>query len=213
MSSIIKHLPIIFTLLLSSLLAEPADRATSLDRLTELGNRSQTITKETTEEEVIALLGEPLSKGTGGWNRLQKKVWHYLSYTDDSIHRSFSVSFDPDEGCAVSHSEILRKDREKLPLLVSTGIVMDAPLPYPDRHDKGFLCTVQLNDSNRNIIVGLGVADLNRVKGTPAPGATVRLEFRSITGQYIFTGARSLDLESIIFTAKSTPIPDAPPTK
>src|SRR5688572_15661366 len=102
------NLAVALVALVSPLLADSKDAAASLKRFGELRKQSEGITKESSEKDVISLLGEPQSKGNGGWGHPERKVWHYLNYTDDSLHRSFSVSFDPRTGCSVSQVEIFR---------------------------------------------------------------------------------------------------------
>ena len=181
------------------LLAEANEAAASLQRFQELSKKSELITKTSSEQDVIAILGEPQSKGTGAWAKPNRKVWHYLSYTDDAVHRSFTVSFDSKAGCFVSPIEVSREEVEKSPLVVSTGTVIDVFQNYPDKDGNGFLCHVRFNTDGREFMIGVAVATLERVTGTPEVGASIRVEHRRAEMNYIFIGLSSLNLESISF--------------
>lgn len=127
-------------------------------------------------------------------------MWYYLNYTDESLHRSFSVSFDPKDGCSVSAVGISRAEVEKLPLHVLTGKVVRLYRNYPNMGDNGILCDVQFNRDGRDCLIGVAVATLDRVKGIPKIGAGVRVAHHGPEVDYIFVGSRSLYLESMIFT-------------
>lgn len=190
----------------SPLLAESEAATASLKRFVELGKQSELITKESSEKDVASILGEPQSKGTGGWIHPEKKVWHYLDYTDDSLHRRFSVWFDPKAGCSVSEVEISRSEIEKAPLLVLTAKVIQVIPNYPEEGANGFLCSVQFKRDGREFTSGVAVATLDRVKGSPKIGATIRVEHRGPELDCIFVGPRSLYLESMAFTDDSEPV-------
>lgn len=193
-------LAVVLVLLSSSLSAEPEAATASLKRFAELGRKAESITKESSEKDVVSILGEPQSKGNGGWMHPDRKVWHYLYYTDDSLHRSFAVWFDPEAGCSVSKQAISRAELEKSPLLVSTGKVIDVYRDYPEKGGEGFLCTVRFKQDAQDLTLGVAVATLDRVKGKPRIGATVRVEQRGPGPDYIFLSAHALYLESMVFT-------------
>ncbi|MES2924333.1 MAG: hypothetical protein V4819_22470 [Verrucomicrobiota bacterium] len=186
--------------LVSPLHAESKDPAVSLKRFAELRKQSESITKATSEKDVVLILGKPQSKGTGGWGNLDTTVWHYLDYTDDSLHRSFSVWFDPKAGCSVSQVELSRKEIAKSPLLVSIGEVLLVYPNYPEKGSNGFLCDVRFKDDRGELMIGVAVETLDRVKGAPEIGATIRVEHRGGAPDYIFVSAHSLYLESMVFT-------------
>ncbi|MGJ8645052.1 MAG: hypothetical protein ACSHX9_16745 [Luteolibacter sp.] len=195
------NLPLVaFVVYSTQLFAEPEAVTVSSDRLTELGRKSEPFTKETSEKDVALILGEPQSKGIGGWIHPECKVWHYLDYTNDSLHRSFSVWFDPEARCYVSKVEILRSEIEKLPLLVSKGKVLGVYPDYPKKGGKGFLCHVRFDLEDRDFKISVAVANLDRVKGSPIIGANVEVQHRRMDMNYIFIGSQSLYLESMIFT-------------
>lgn len=179
------------------------ESAASLKRLAELSKQSESITKETSEREVTSILGEPQYKGTGG-RRLgysKKKMWNYLNYTDDSLHRRFNVWFDPKTGCSVSKVEILRSEIKKSPLLVHDGKVLQVYPFDPKKEGDGFLCHVRFNRDGRDFTIMVGVAKLDRVKGTPEIGAAIRMEHHANKFNFIFKDVAALYLESIVFTA------------
>lgn len=204
------NMPAVALVLLSSPLFAESEAATVfLKRFAELGKKAESITKESSEKDVVSILGEPQSKGNGGWMHLERKVWHYLDYTDESLHRSFAVWFDPEAGCSVSKQAISRAELEKSPLLVSTGRVIDFHPDYPEKGDEGFLCHVRFKHETRDFTIGLAVAALDRVKGNPKVGATVRVEHRGPGPDYIFLGAHALYLESMVFSDNG----DNPPSE
>lgn len=203
-----KFLAVALAVLTSALYAEPEGATASLKRFEELGKKSEAITKEASERDVALILGEPQSKGTGAWSHPERKVWHYLSYTDDALHRSFSVWFDPKTGCSLSKVAVSRAEIEKLPLRVSTGKVIHVYPDYPSKGGDGFLCDVQFHRDGRDIGIGVAVATSKRVNGRPEIGATIRVEYRGQESDTIFVGERSLYLESMVFTGngeKSAP--------
>jgi hypothetical protein len=199
-----RFLSVALVLLTSPLFAESEAATAALKRFAELGKKAESITKESSEKDVVSILGEPLSKGNGGWVHPDRKVWHYLCYTDDSLHRSFAVWFDPEAGCSVSKLEISRAELAKSPLVVSTGKVIDVYPDYPEKGGEGFYCTVRFKQDARDVTLGeaVAVATLDRVKGKPKIGATVRVEQRGPGPDYIFLGAHALYLESMVFSDK-----------
>jgi hypothetical protein len=105
--------------------------------------------------------------------------------------------------------EISRPEVEKSPLVVWTGKVIQVSPNYPTESDDGFLGSVQFNHDAREVTMGVAVATLDRVKGSPKTGATIRVDHRGPELDYIFVGARSLYLESMVFTDDGEP--PAPP--
>lgn len=206
-----RFLSVALVLLSSPLFAESEAATASLKRFAELGKKAESITKESSEKDVVSILGEPQSKGTGGWMHPDRKVWHYLHFTDDSLHRSFAVWFDPEAGCSVSKQAISRAELAKSQLLVSTGKVIDVYRDYPEKGGEGFYCTVRFKQEARDFTVGVAVvvATLDRVKGKPKIGATVRVEQRGPGPDYIFLDAHALYLESMVFSENG----DNPPSE
>jgi len=187
----------------SSLLHIESDTsAVSLKQLLELEKLSESITKETSERAIISMLGEPPFKTTGGWGHADRKVWTYLTHTDDSLHRSFSIWFDPETGCSVSKVEVFRSEIEKTPLLSLRGeFIQVTSRNNPEKEDEGFSCLVRFNRFGRDFIIGVAVAELDRVKGTPEIGAAIRMDHYDNKFNFNFRGVAALYLESIVLTA------------
>ncbi len=162
--------------LAAPLIAESERATASSARFAELRKQSEQITTSSSEEDVISLLGEPQCKGSGGWGHLDRKVWCYLSFTNDSLHQAFSVSFDTKTSCSVSQVEISREELKKSPLHVSTGTVLMVYRDYPTKGGEGFLCDVRFNRDVQDITIGVSVGTLDRVKGTPQVGESIRVE-------------------------------------
>ena len=181
-------------------LASDADAA--LNRYSALKQLAVKIKAISTPQEVRSILGDPIRKGTGGSGHLDKEVWPYLDYTDESRSFLFLVTFDPKEGCSVSASQTLRSDVMKRPKQVAIGTIRAVYRDYPTKGGDGFLCNVQFDDGP---LIGVAVSNRTRVKGEPEPGSRIRVEHYGPVGLYIFVGGNSLFLDSIEFT-RATPI-------
>jgi hypothetical protein len=190
----------IMVLFVSTLYAETKVADNSLQRFEELKMKSKAITKESTEKDVESILGLPQSTGTGAWSFPERKIWHYLNYTDDSLHRSLSVWFDPKLGCSVNQVELARTDIEKLPLLVIEGKVMGGINKNPDNQNQEYILNVTFNREGKEIPIGFAFKLSDRIKGKPQDGANVRVEYRDEKMDFIFLGSRALYLESVTFT-------------
>lgn len=187
--------------MISTVFAAPDDVASTLAKFAELQKKSASITKESTEKDVVAILGEPLGRSSGAWTGKDTKILHYHSYTDAVAHRSLSVVFDPSEGCTVSQQEITRESILQTPLIVSTGTVVEVFSDYPVKGGKGFLLTVRFMRESGEFTIGVAVENLDRVKGNPVIGSAIRVEHYN-SMNYIFIGVTSLYLESMTFSGK-----------
>src|SRR5688500_4703639 len=91
-----------------------SDSDAALNRYSALKQVAAKVKATSTPQEVRSVFGDPIRKRTGGWRHLDKDVWSYLDYTDESSF-SFSVIFDPKVGCTVEASQTLRLDVVKNP--------------------------------------------------------------------------------------------------
>ena len=176
-------------------LAVGSDADVALERFATLKKRSTALTAVSTTREVQETLGEPASKGNGGWGMLDVAVWRYLEYTDDAQFVLFEVMFDPQKGCSVVGYHLLRSKIEQGELKVATGKVIRVnpagSSPTPD----GFFCDVKFDDGALRYV---GAPKLTRVKGVPEVGARITIRHYN-AGGYYFVGQNSLCLASIEF--------------
>jgi hypothetical protein len=195
-----KLFAIIAASLLSSVAAHGEDEAkVALSVFEALSGQADSITKASSRDEVLLVLGEPKSKGAAGWNNLDTKVWTYLNFTDDSQHLSFAVHFSPKSGCSVAASHSLRKKVKKGKLRDQIGIVRNVYPNYPPGGEGGFLCHVQFDDGSLHSVA---IGRSRRVAGEPEKDAKIRIKHYGTDGHYIFVGYYSLLLESIAFSKK-----------
>jgi hypothetical protein len=202
---IANSISLLFASIMASVLSavcSASDSDAASNRYFALKQLTARVKATSTPQEVWSLLGDPIHKGTGGWGHLDREVWSYLDYTDESQSFSFSVTFDPKMGCSVSASQTLRSEVMKHPKQVAMGTVRAVNWDYPTKGGNGFLCDVQFDDGP---LIGVAVSDRRRVKGEPEREARVRVEHYGPVGQYIFVGGNSLFLESMEFT-RATPI-------
>ncbi len=190
----------LFTIIIASIFAiipvDGNDAKSALEDFEALKRLAKTISAESTEDEVILLLGEPKVKGRGGWNNLDKKVWTYLSHTDDSQHLCVKVYFSPKSGCSIGTSHRLRKDVKKGKLRFTTGTVVQINHNYPTKGGDGFLCDVKF-DSGITLPVAVGLRD--RVIGEPIIGSKIKIAHYGSEWHHIYLGYYSFFLESITF--------------
>lgn len=194
------HLIAIVTLLFSVACLN-GEEATTHERLTELKKLSAAITKETTKEQIVKLLGEPISKSTSAWTHPERELWHYYNFIDDSEYRRFTIAFNRENECEVIIDETTRAEVEKLPLIISTGKVIDTiPNNNPEKGNNSFLCHVEFDQKSGGYTIGVSSKFNHRVTGIPEAGATIRIEHRTKDMNYIFLSKQELYLHSITFT-------------
>src|SRR4051794_11624190 len=133
------------TLMLAMTIAAHAEDAKSArGRYLKYQQLARAITPASSKAEVQALLGEPASKGPGGWEDLDREFWFYQDYADDERSLTFSVFFKPGQPTAAGGQEILRSDLFKLPVKTGQGVVQSVYPAYLT--PAGFLCHVLMED-------------------------------------------------------------------
>jgi hypothetical protein len=124
----------------SSAVCFAGDSDVPLNRYSSLKQLAAKVTANSMPQEVRLVLGDPVRDETGGWGHLERKVWSYVDYTDESQSVSFSMTFDPKAGCSVAASRALRSDVMKNPRKVVVGTVRAVYRDYPTEGGNGFLC-------------------------------------------------------------------------
>jgi hypothetical protein len=160
-----------------------------------LKSKSKALTRESTQKDVVAALGEPKGKGIWSWSYQNPHIWTYLEHTDDSQHLSFTVTVDPEAGCSVSPQRFLRKGlvRGKRQQTFS-GIILNAVA----LSGGGFDFVVRPDTGKTLRVV---VANSARVKGRVENGSRIQVHhYGEIPGHYVFVGYYSLVLDSVVIT-------------
>src|SRR4051812_15597085 len=89
------YLRTLILMLAITIAARAEDAKSALERFAKYQKLATAIEPNSSQAEVLALLGPPANKGPGGWDDLDREVWFYQDYADDERSLIFDVIFKP----------------------------------------------------------------------------------------------------------------------